>query len=112
MARRNGNEIQDRLINQMERINRNSNTDKIKTLKEQLDEFNLSPEEKQKRKSVADWHIGLKDLVYKDKEINIKVYTWATFRYKNEIENYRTSGASYKTVLSFIRSKIIEYMNL
>lgn len=112
MARRNGNEVQDRLITQMERITRNMPNEGVKTLKEELAELNRSPEEKQRSKTSADWHRDLKDLVYQDKTAHIKLYSWACVKYKKEIEEFRTKGSPYKEVLAFIRSKALEFLNL
>jgi hypothetical protein len=112
MARRNGNEVQDRLITQMERISRNIHTEGLKSLEEQIKLAESSPEEKQKRKTFSDWHRDLKNLIYQDKTVSIKVYNWVCFKYKKEVEELRTKGAPYKEVLTFIRSKGIEYINL
>lgn len=113
MARRNGNEVQDRLITQMERISRNNPTNhQTKSLEEQLKEANLSPEEKQKRKTPRDWHRDLIDIVNQDRTIGTKLFQWASVKYKADIEKFRTDGAPYKEVLSFIRSKAMEYINL
>jgi len=113
MARRNGNEIQDRLISQMEKITRNTPTDTgVKSLAEQIKFASASPEEKQKRKTPSDWHQDLKNLVYKDKTANIKLYSWVCVKYKTEMEEFRTKGVPYTEVLTFIRSKSLEYINL
>jgi hypothetical protein len=113
MARRNGNEVQDRLLVQMERISRNNPTDhQVKSLEEQLKEANLPPEEKQKRKKPSDWHRDLIDIVNQDKTIGTRLFTWCTTKYKADIEKFRTDGAPYRDVLSFIRSKALEHINL
>jgi hypothetical protein len=113
MARRNGNEVQDRLLVQMERISRRNPTDSTtKSLEEQLREADASPEEKQKRKTPRDWHRDLIDIVNKDREIGTKLFQWVSVKYKADIEKFRTEGAPYKEVLSFIRSKTMEYINL
>jgi hypothetical protein len=113
MARRNGNEVQDRLLVQMERISRNNPTDyQNKSLEEQLKEANLPPEEKQKRKTPRDWHRDLIDIVNMDRTIGTRLFQWSTVKYKADIEKFRTDGVPYKEVLAFIRSKATEFMNL
>jgi hypothetical protein len=113
MARRNGNEIQDRLISQMEKMIRNNPTEDDKvTLAEQIKFANASPEEKQKRKTPSDWHQDLVNIICQDKTVHLKLYSWVCVKYKKEIEEFRTKGAPYNEVLVFIRSKNIEFINL
>lgn len=114
MGRRNGHEAQDIALHHMEKLNRrNENNNNEKTLKEQLDYANLSPEERRKRLPSGEWYRNLKDVALGPKNtVGNRLYTWVTSKFKKEIEEMRTSGESYENVVRFIKSKNLDLLNI
>ena len=107
--------MQDIALHHMDKINRRNQSDnKPKSLAEQLKEADLSPEERRKRMPSVEWYRDLRDMIFMGKgtaPVGNKLYEYVSAKYKKEIEDFRLTGAPYKDVLNFIRSKSDEYIN-
>ena len=108
--------MQDIALHHMDKLNRRNQTEnKPKTLAEQLKESQLSPEERRKRMPAVEWHRDLAELVFMGKgtaPVSKRLFEYVRAKYKKEIEDFRLSGAPLKDVMSFIRSKSDEYINM
>lgn len=108
--------MQDIALHHMDKINRRNQTDnKPKTLAEQLKEMELSPEERRKRMPSAEWYRDLRDQVYMGKGTAVvgkRLFEYVSAKYKKEIEAFRESGAPYKEVINFMKSKADEFINM
>ena len=103
--------MQDIAMYHMDRINRNSGpTEKAKTLAEQIAESKRSPEQKRRESSKYDWEHDLRDHCL-SKGVSEKLKSFVSFRYKAQIEEFHQKGSSFNEVVTFINSKMEEYMN-
>ncbi len=120
MARSNSREdVQDRILNQMERASRNSQDSRRPeelSLQEQLKREaawnSLSPEEKLKRLNYTDWQRKIKDFC-SEKRITITDRCWRyiTTRLKPEFEKFHQEGTPLNEVTDWMKKKDLDLLN-
>ena len=105
--------MQDIAMYHMDKLNRqNTSVNKIKTLAEQLAEFNKSPEQLRRESSYYDWSKDLKEACDSDKfGPSGPYFLFVTARYKKEMEEFHSKGTPFKEIIFFIKSKEEEYIN-
>lgn len=110
---------QDIAMYHMEKIMRQNKT--VNTPKTSLESFQeeeawkkMTPEEKMKQKSPYDWERDLRDelLLTRKHGVGQKQYSWVMTKYKHKMNEFREKGVSLSEVISFIKEKQLEYMNL
>jgi hypothetical protein len=120
MARSSSREdVQDRILNQMERASRNSKDDrtvKSESLTEQLKrdaEWKaLSQEEQLKRLSYGDWQRKVKEYL-SEKRITVtdRCFQYATMRLKAEYQKFHQEGTPLNEVADWLRQKDRDLLN-
>lgn len=120
MARSSSREdVQDRILNQMERASRNSKDDrtvKSESLTDQLKRAAewkaLSPEEKLKQLSWGDWQRKVKEyLTEKRIAVTDRCFQYATMRLKSEYQKFHQEGTPLNEVADWLRQKDRDLLN-
>ena len=112
-------EVQDRILGQMDRTSRNSKEDrtvKVLSLQEQFDAENAwksqSPEEQLKNLSYSDWQRKVKShLTEKRITVTDRCFNYVTSRLKSEYQKLHQDGAPLNEVADWLKAQDIKLMN-
>jgi hypothetical protein len=105
--------MQDIALYHIDRINRaNPTTAKSQSLSQQLNELKKTPEQIRKESTTYDWVHNLRDYCVNMRfGPGARLVEYVQFKYKEKMQFFHESGASFKEVTSFILSKEEEHMN-
>jgi hypothetical protein len=112
-------EVQDRILGQMERNSRNSKenrTVKIESLQEQMDAekawLSQSPEDQLRNLSYSDWQRKVKNyLTEKRITVTDRCFNYVTSRLKAEYQKLHQEGAPLNEVADWLKQQDIKLMN-
>lgn len=112
-------EVQDRILGQMERNSRNSKEDrttKVLSLQEQMDADlawrGQSPEDQLRNLSYSDWERKLKShLTEKRITVSERCFNYVGSRLKTEYRKFHEEGTALNEVAEWLRAQDIKLMN-